>query len=343
MRSFVQIPVAAAILAALTLGLASAPAVLAAEQPAEAREAACLPDLYERHVLEVHAGLSSGRTLADSLKSSASDEIEEALRECDNQFDLRLAVKAVERAEKLAKALGREKAVLPILSLLNERIRNIQFPAVDILKASKALARKAERLSKIDAEPVALDLPDGWSMAVISIADNNKDRRYSHFTTVAANHGLEVHETHDAGDVAGFPRPVKRYLISGPTWIVARIAEYYRGAAPTGFTAAMNLKSGGFFSTKETRLDASAPSELAPDAAFVWLNREVVAGGWKYVYENNYTAFKEHAKLEDGNNGKIWLVKGGEIFFDLRALASGGAVTVKTVKESYSDLYFPVK
>lgn len=343
MRSFVQIPVMAAILAAFAIGLAAAPVVLAAEKPGEVREAACLPDLYDRHVLEVHAGLSSGKSLADSLKTSASEEIEEALRECDDHFDLRLAVSAVSRAEKLAKALGRDVAVLPILSLLNERIRNIQSPAADIEKASKALSRKATHLSKIDAEPVSLDLPDGWTMAVISIDDNNKDRRHSHFSTVAKNHSLEVHEVFEAGDVAGYPRPVKRYLVSGPTWVVAKLAEYYRGAAPAGFMASMNLKSGGFFSVKETRMDASAPSELAPDAAFAWLGKEVVAGGWQFVYDNNYESFKEHAKLEDGSNGKVWRIKGGEIIFDIRAQIPGGAVTVKTVKETYSDLYYPVK
>jgi len=304
-------------------------------------ETVAVPGLMKLHLQEVHAALSAGTPLQDALRTGAAAELEDVLSKADDHYDITMIVASLAQAEKQAAKQSASYALLPLYSLVSERVANaVSQGRTDLAKTLEKLEKK---MAKVSAQPTGapmdLDLPEGWQIALITIEDNGKGRRLELFNNMVKNHGLRVVTSYEAGAQPSYTHEVTRFLISGKTDRIMKIASYYKGEVPSGMRVNMHLKSGGAFSKIESDLRVPAPAGMDAEAAMRWLETTVMAKGWDYVEENNFDLIKKHAKekIEDGR--LTYLVKSAQVTYSIEAMLSSGAVKIGESEKDQGDLY----
>ncbi|PKK90196.1 MAG: hypothetical protein CVV64_10735 [Candidatus Wallbacteria bacterium HGW-Wallbacteria-1] len=303
-------------------------------------EAVEVPGLMKLHLQEVHAALSAGAPLQEALRTGSAAELEEVLAKSDDSYDITMIMASLSQAEKSAAKQAGEYALIPLYSLVRERIVNaIAGGRADLAKTLKKIESKLEKVSaRAEMVPMALDLPQGWQAVLISLEDNGKGRRREHLQRMVNNHGFSVIASFDAGSQPGYTNEVTRYLIAGKTDRIMKLATYFKGEIPSGVRVSLHLKSGGAFSKIESDLTVKAPEGLDPDASIKWLQSNVVSKGWDYIYNDNFDLLKKHAKEKVDDGRVVYRVKSAQISYSVEAITSAGALRVADSSVDQGDL-----
>jgi hypothetical protein len=187
---------------------------------------------------------------------------------------------------------------------------------------------------------MSLDLPEGTTLFLVSIEDNSKERRRTNFERILDNHNMKKRLFFDAGKISGHKNPVYHYVAAASNSTASKLVSYFKGQMLTKpFVLDMTLYSGGFFSPVESSLRVKAPQGLDADTSLDWLNNQVIARGWDYIYESQYEQFKKHASLDEGKDR----IKNPKIRFSISVDTNEGKALLLDQEKEYNDLYYNVK